>query len=137
MLAVVQNESDQHSIHTPEACYPGQGWTIDDATPVPLWLDNTTATVARMEVGFKQAGIRECVIYWYQREWPNRRVHATSDFFWLPFRTAFNLIFRGRSDRWAFVRFSTERAENESGDAAYNRVRAFINDVEPYLSYQH
>jgi|GEM_PF-1204377 len=135
MLAVVQNETDQHSIHTPEACYPGQGWTIDDAVPTQIVLDGRTTSVARMEVGFKQAGIQECVIYWYQREWPNGRVYATSDFFWLPFKTAYNLIFRGRSDRWAFVRFSTARAAGERSDETYARLLAFIKDVEPALSY--
>jgi len=137
MLAVVQNETDQHSIHTPEACYPGQGWTIDDAVPTQIVLDGRTTTVARMEVGFKQAGIQECVMYWYQREWPNGRVYATSDFFWLPFKTAFNLIFRGRSDRWAFVRFSTARNAGEHSDDTYTRLLAFIKDVEPALTYSH
>jgi exosortase len=137
MLAVVQNDKDQHSIHTPEACYPGQGWTIDDALATHILLDGRTTSVARMEVGFKQAGIQECVIYWYQREWPNGRVYATSDFFWLPFKTAFNLIFRGRSDRWAFVRFSTARNPGEQSDDTYQRLLSFIKDVEPYLSYTH
>jgi exosortase len=135
MLAVVQNESDQHSIHTPEACYPGQGWTIDDAVPTQIILDGRTTSVARMEVGFKQADIQECVVYWYQREWPAGRVYATSDFFWLPFKTAFNLIFRGRSDRWAFVRFSTARSAGEQSEDTYQRLLSFIRDVEPYLGY--
>jgi len=135
MLAVVQNETDQHSIHTPEACYPGQGWTIDDAVPTSIVLDGRTTSVARMEVGFKQANIQECVVYWYQREWPAGHVYATSDFFWLPFKTAFNLIFRGRSDRWSFVRFSTARAAGERSDDPYARLLAFIKDVEPALTY--
>lgn len=136
MLAVVQNKSDQHSIHTPEACFPAQGWTIDEPSVVRLDIGGTPADVARLDVGFKQENIRECVLYWYQREGEGgRNIYATGDFFWLPFKTAYNLIFRGRSDRWAFVRFSTAIDDQQSFDEGFARLTAFVREVEPYLMY--
>jgi len=136
MLAVVQNKSDQHSIHTPEACFPAQGWTIDEPFVVRLDLGGTPADVACLDVGFKQENIRECVLYWYQREGEGgRNIYATGDFFWLPFKTAYNLIFRGRSDRWAFVRFSTAIDDTGSFDEGFKRLTTFVREVEPYLMY--
>ncbi|MCX7846464.1 MAG: EpsI family protein [bacterium] len=138
MLAVVQNKSDQHSIHTPEACFPAQGWTIDEPFVKRIELGGHPADVACLDVGFRQENIRECVLYWYQREGEGvRNIYATGDFFWLPFKTAFNLIFRGRSDRWAFVRLSTVIDDRDPGKFAegYERLLAFVREVEPYLMY--
>ncbi len=136
MLAVVQNKTDQHSIHTPEACFPAQGWTIDEPSAIRMTLGGDEASVARMDVGFKQENIRECVLYWYQRQGEGgRNIFATGDYFWLPFRTAYNLIFRGRSDRWAFVRFSTSIDDQSSFDDGFARLTSFVREVEPHLMY--
>lgn len=138
MLAVVQNKSDQHSIHTPEACFPAQGWSIDEPFVKRIELGGHPADVACLDVGFRQEGIRECVLYWYQREGERgRNIYATGDFFWLPFKTAYNLIFRGRSDRWAFVRFSTviDDPDNARFEEGYARLLAFVRELEPYLMY--
>ena len=136
MLAVVQNNTDRHSIHAPEACFPAQGWQIDEPTPVPLSLGGKEFQVARMDAGFKQLGVRECVLYWYQCEGSGgNKVYATRNYPWLPFKTAFDLILKGRSDRWAFIRLSTSMAENESFDNAYNQLLDFVKKLEPYIIY--
>ena len=133
-LAVIQNESDQHSIHTPEACYPAQGWQIDNPKPMQITLAGEPVEIARMDASFVKEHIRECAIYWYQREGLHgRTIDATSGFFWLPFKTAFNLIFRGRSDRWAFVRVSMNVPEDGTYDGTCDRVLSFVRDIEPYL----
>ena len=136
MFAIVQNQSDRHSIHAPEACYPGQGWTIDDPIPMAVTLAGQTIEAARMDVGFKQESIRECVIYWYQCEGQDgQKIYATRNYPWLPFKTALDLIIKGRSDRWAFVRFSTGLGEGEPREDGYVRLQEFISLVEPYLLY--
>jgi len=137
MLAIVQNNTDRHSIHAPEACFPAQGWQIDEPEPVKLTIAGNEFEVARMDAGFKQLGVRECILYWYQCEGSGgKKVYATRNYPWLPFKTAFDLILRGRSDRWAFVRLSTPMTENESYDDAYKELSGFVKQLEPYIIYQ-
>jgi len=136
MLAVVQNNTDRHSIHAPEACFPGQGWQIDDPEPIEISLGGNQVEVARMDAGFEQANVRECVLYWYQcEENGDKKVYATRNYPWLPFKTAFDLIFRGRSDRWAFVRLSKKVNENSSFEKTFNDLQSFVKEIEPYLIY--
>ena len=136
MMAVVQNNTDRHSIHAPEACFPGQGWHIDEPDPVNIMLGGQEVEVARMDAGLKHANIRECVLYWYQCEdSEDHKVYATRNYPWLPFKTAFDLIFRGRSDRWAFVRFSKKVNENSSFETAFDDIQTFVKEIEPYLLY--
>ena len=137
MLAVVQNNTDRHSIHAPEACFPGQGWQIDDPEPVKIMLGGQEMEVAMMDAGLKHANIRECVLYWYQCEGVgNKKVYATKDYPLLPFKTAFDLIFKGRSDRWAFVRFSKKVNENSSFEKSFDDIQSFVKEIEPYLLYK-
>jgi exosortase len=137
MMAVVQNNTDRHSIHAPEACFPSQGWTIDDPVPIAMLLGGTTVEVARMDVGFKQQNIRECVIYWYQCEGEgDQKVYATRNYPWLPFKTALDLVLKGRSDRWAFVRFSKGVLEGGTHDDAFAELNEFVTTMEPYLVYE-
>jgi EpsI family protein len=136
MMAVVQNQTDRHSIHAPEACYPGQGWTIGKAETVYVPLANQKIKAACMDVGFKQESIRECVLYWYQCEGEqDGTLYATHNYPWLPFKTAFDLILKKRSDRWAFVRFSTSIAEGSTREDALGRLEKFVKLIEPYLIY--
>jgi len=136
MMAVVQNNTDRHSIHAPEACFPGQGWQIDDPEPINIFLGGQQVEVAKMDAGLKHAKIRECVLYWYQCEgFGDQKVYATRNYPWLPFKTAFDLIFKGRSDRWAFVRFSKKVNENSSFEKAFDDIQSFVKEVEPYLIY--
>ncbi|RLD08806.1 MAG: EpsI family protein [Chlamydiae bacterium] len=138
MLAIVQNNTDRHSIHAPEACFPAQGWQIDEPKPVQLSIAGNEFEVARMDAGFKQLGVRECVVYWYQCEGSDgNKVYATRNYPWLPFKTAFDLIFRGRSDRWAFVRLSTPVSKSETYDDAYKEILNFVKQLEPYIVYQN
>jgi len=137
MLAIVQNNTDRHSIHAPEACFPAQGWQIDEPIPVKLSIAGNEFEVARMDAGFKQMGVRECILYWYQCEGSGgKKVYATRNYPWLPFKTAFDLILRGRSDRWAFVRLSTPMTKDESYDEAYKELLGFVKQLEPYIIYQ-
>jgi len=136
MMAIVQNQSDRHSIHAPEACYPGQGWTIGKAESVQVSLAGQKIKAACMDVGFKQESIRECVLYWYQCEGEkDGTLYATHNYPWLPFKTAFDLILKKRSDRWAFVRFSTSIAQGSTRETALAQLEVFVQQIEPYLIY--
>ena len=136
MLAIVQNNTDRHSIHAPEACFPAQGWQIDEPKPEKLIIASNEFEVARMDAGFKQLGVRECILYWYQCEGNNgEKVYATRNYPWLPFKTAFDLILYGRSDRWAFVRLSTPLTKDETYDDAYKELSDFVKELEPHIIY--
>lgn len=140
MLAIVQNDKDHHSIHAPEACFPSQGWTIDEPVDFPLTLGDASFDAARMDVSFIQANIRETIIYWYQCDHKLHKtspiLYATRRYMWLPFKTTLDLVFKGLGDRWAFVRFSDPITETETYDQGAERIKTLINELEPYLTYE-
>lgn len=140
MLAIVQNDKDHHSIHAPEACFPSQGWTIDEPVDFPLSLGGQEFQAARMDVSFRQAGLRETIVYWYQCD---HRLHGTANplyatrkYMWLPFKTTFDLVFKGLGDRWAFVRFSNSLLDDESYDKGGETINRLLRELEPYLMYK-
>jgi exosortase len=140
MLAIVQNDKDHHSIHAPEACFPSQGWTIDEPTDFPLTLGETSFNAARMDVSFIQANIKETIIYWYQCDHKlhktNPLLYATRRYMWLPFKTTMDLVFKGLGDRWAFIRFSAPVEGDETYDDGAAKIKELLNELEPYLTYE-
>ena len=140
MLAIVQNDKDHHSIHAPEACFPSQGWTIDEPTDFPLTLGETSFNAARMDVSFIQANIKETIIYWYQCDHKlhktNPILYATRRYMWLPFKTTFDLVFKGLGDRWSFIRFSAPVEDDETYDDGAAKIKELLNELEPYLTYE-
>ena len=140
MLAIVQNDKDHHSIHAPEACFPSQGWTIDEPVDFPITLGETSFQAARMDVSFIQADIRETIIYWYQCDHKLHKseplLYATRRYMWLPFKTTLDLVFKGLGDRWAFVRFSAPIEKDENYDDGAERIESLIKELEPYLTYE-
>ena len=140
MLAIVQNDKDHHSIHAPEACFPSQGWTIDEPVDFPLTLGETSFNAARMDVSFIQANIKETIIYWYQCDHKLHKtsplLYATRRYMWLPFKTTFDLVFKGLGDRWAFVRFSAPVEDDETYDDGAEKIKDLLFELEPYLTYE-
>ena len=140
LLAIVQNDKDHHSIHAPEACFPSQGWSIDEPVDFPVTLGDNSFDAARMDVSFLQADLRETIIYWYQCDHSlhggSPPVYATRRYMWLPFKTTFDLVFRGLGDRWAFVRLSNPVTNDETYEEGAKRIQDFLKEIEAYLIYK-
>jgi hypothetical protein len=132
-VSVVLSGRDRTSIHRPELCLVGQGWSIEGATRERF------AYPGRAEAGFAGTVLRvkrevvtargrvavpELVAYWFV---DSERVVATNGGrFW---RDAWNRLAHGRPDRWAYVLVQTGAGDGES--AAMMRMQAVLAGTLP------
>jgi len=127
LLAIVQSKADRHSIHPPEACFPGQGWSLSPSVSLKIdFGEGNILTASRFEAGFQK--YRELVIYWYQTEYL-----TTTRFPLISLITAKDLILYGRNDRWAFIRLSSPAGE--SVEETEKRMEDFIRGLWKYVQY--
>jgi hypothetical protein len=106
MASIVLSGSEKRSIHRPEVCLPGQGWTINSAQVVPVTLQDGTAldvmalTLAReVETGpGRRQTIKSIYLYWFVGK------QVTTPYHWRRvFLSSWDRVVRGVNHRWAYV----------------------------------
>jgi EpsI family protein len=132
-VSVVLSGRDRTSIHRPELCLVGQGWTIEGATRANFSYPGVSAAgfaatllrVRREVVTVRgRSSVPELVAYWFV---DGERVVATnSGRIW---RDTWNRLTRGRPDRWAYVLVQTGAADGEA--AALARMEAVLAGALP------
>ena len=138
-LSVVLSGRDRTSIHRPELCLVGQGWTITEAARhtfgYPGRPDATfAATLLRVqrEVALPavpgRAGAKETVpqlvAYWFvggDGVVPSHVQRMARD--------AWNRVAHGRADRWAYVLVQTDARDGEA--AALARIQTVLDATLP------
>ncbi len=143
-LSIVLSGRDRTSIHRPELCLVGQGWTIADTAPhrfavegrlsaaVPATLLRVRREVQTPAAGGKPRGkavVPQLVAYWFVG---GDEVVATHwERLW---RDAWNRVARGRADRWAYVLMQTDAADGEIAGLA--RMQAVLDATLPVFAPQ-
>ena len=133
-LSIVLSGRDRTSIHRPELCLVGQGWTIDDtsghrfAYPAPGGGSGFPATVLHvrheMMTARGRAAVPQLVAYWFVS---SDAVVATH---WERFlHDAWSRLRHLRADRWAYVLMQTDATDGEA--AAFARMQAVLDRTLP------
>jgi hypothetical protein len=128
---------DRTSIHRPEYCMPGQGWTIGQKQIVKLPIHDEppyTLELARWNVSktiqqpngqsFKVAGL---YVYWYvaaNEETPNHDQMLE----WM----TLDLFRTGALQRWAYISYFAV-CEPGQEDATFERMKGLIANQVPYF----
>ena len=119
-----QDSTSNQAIHSPSICVPAGGWTVDQKTISPLILDKAQQlTVNKMLIS--KGREKEIVYYWFVQD-------GTP--VWSPNLSKFvqirNAITTGRTDG-AMIRIVTRVSDNETEQAAEQRMLAFMNNALP------
>ena len=136
-LSVVLMGADRSSIHKPEICMLGQGWTLDQQasqletlhltrpTPYELPVNKLVFTKAVTDAGGTPQTVRGLYIYWFV---DGHRLTARHHEWkiWM----AKDLLLTGELERWAYIAFFTPCAPGQE-DAAYDRLKALIAAAVP------
>ncbi|MBI5769145.1 MAG: exosortase-associated EpsI family protein [Verrucomicrobia bacterium] len=145
LVSIVLSGRDRSSIHRPELCLIGQGWTIAGAATRPFAYPGHAAaafpaTVLRVQREVAPPGrnrppavagqpggrvvVPQLVAYWFvgsdgvvPTHW-QRLVHD-----------AWNRVAHARADRWAYVLLQTDAADGEA--AALARMQAVLSETLP------
>lgn len=125
-IAYFPSQRSGDTIHSPQNCLPGAGWTPihDDRTvlSVPGFLP---FSVNRYVIA--KGDSRQFVLYWY---WAHNRGVASE--YWAKFYLVVDSIRTHRSDG-SLVRLSTVLLPGESASVAERRVLPFAQSVVPLL----
>jgi len=102
-------------IHSPQHCYPGSGWNIEQSEPLRVRnLEGDIEELRRLVV--RHDDRQDVVVYWY-----DTRTGRLSNDFKLKFNLMRTALLHLPQDA-AFVRWSTPVAEDEDVDAATLRL---------------
>ena len=130
-LSIVLSGTDRTSIHRPELCLVGQGWTIRGSFRHSFRYPQSEAvpaTVLRVERAVMtprgQAVVPQLVAYYFVTE---GTIAATSGERLAV--DAWNRVAHGRADRWAYVLLQTGAGDGE--DAALDRIQVVLNATLP------
>ncbi len=115
-VSIVLSGRDRESIHRPERCLVGQGFTLEGRTVVPVRLEDGRSTSLSVWVTRRKTAAAEPVeqlgyyAYWfvgYGRETPS----DWSRMFWL----AWDRLVNGVAHRWAYISIAGRReADSDS-----------------------
>lgn len=139
MASIVLSGAEKRSIHRPEVCLPGQGWTILSARVVPVKLqqggelDVMALTLGRdVEVapGRRQT-IKSLYLYWFVGK------DTTTPHHWRRvFLSSWDRVAKGLNHRWAYVIVTSLVTEGLSLNGkdevqTLEMLKAFTADIAP------
>lgn len=125
-IAYFRSQRAGDTIHSPQHCLPGAGWTPVENKRITLSLSGHAPFPANRYL-IAKGDSRQFVLYWY---WAHDRGVASE--YWAKFYLIADSIKMNRSDG-ALVRITTPMPPGESADSAQQRVLPFANDVQPLL----
>ena len=110
--------------HSPKACLPGGGWLITNSGVVSF-NDTNGKVINANRVVINRKGTKQLVYYWFKQ----RDRIITSEYM-VKWYLLVDAIIKNRTDG-ALIRFVTSMSDGEDLDAAENRLRQFIVEVNP------
>lgn len=132
-LSIVLSGRDRSSIHRPELCVVGQGWTIRAVTAQTFNAPGGTfpATVLHVQRAVQTprgpAVVSQLIVYWFVG---GDTVEPT---YWKRLvRDAWNRVVHARADRWAYVLMQSDAHEGDA--AALGRMQAVLDQTLPVFA---
>jgi len=126
-VAYFRSQRTGDTIHSPQNCYPGSGWTPVENQRITLTIPGHVPFPANRYL-IAKGDSRQLVLYWY---WAHDRGVASE--YWAKYYLVADSIQMHRSDG-ALVRIMTPMYRGESADAALQRLLPFVGDVGPLLN---
>jgi len=134
---VVLMGTDRSSIHKPQICLTGQGWTCDNqATRVenipmtrPFSYDlpvNKYVATKDFERDGQHQTIRGLYVYWYV----DGNHYTPKQWQWMSWWLPQDLILHGLLERWSYISYFTACLPGQE-DAAFARLKQLINETVP------
>ena len=125
-IAYFRSQRAGDTIHSPQNCLPGSGWTPIESRRITLTMPGHEPFPANRYL-IAKGDSRQLVLYWY---WAHNRGVASE--YWAKFYLVADSIKMNRSDG-ALVRMTTPMYPGETVEAAQQRILPFAGDVMPLL----
>lgn len=142
LCSIVLAGGAKRSIHRPETCLPGQGWTIRSSRSLEVALHNgKTLTVTDLSLSREEKfsdtrsiTIRQHYLYWFVGQ--NIVTHSHYE---RVFLSSWGRLWRNLNHRWAYVTVSARVTDNlkryggRNSEETVVMLKEFIADVEPFI----
>lgn len=125
-IAYFRSQRAGDTIHSPQHCLPGSGWTPVENHRITLTMPGHEPFPANRYL-IAKGDSRQLVLYWF---WAHDRGVASE--YWAKFYLVADSIKMNRSDG-SLVRITTPMYPGETADTAQQRLLPFIGDVLPLL----
>lgn len=141
LCSIVLAGGEKRSIHRPQVCLPGQGWTIRSETVRPIDLGDgkilevmDLSLTREVEVGSGQKRIIEShYFYFYVGKGivtPHSKIRV--------FLTSWDRLIKGLNHRWAYVIVSSNiteglRRNGKDSEETLQMLKEFTSKVAPYI----
>ncbi len=132
---VVLMGQDRTSLHKPEFCLVGQGWTIDQTETVKLKMERPyayelpamklTAGIRIKDDGGNPHLVRGIYVYWFVAD--NKITANHNERMW---SMAKNLLRTGTLERWAYISYFSWCAPGRE-EETFNQLKKFIAQSAP------
>ncbi|MDX1950829.1 MAG: exosortase-associated EpsI family protein [Verrucomicrobiota bacterium] len=132
---VVLMGTDRTSIHKPQYCMTGSGWTIDETeietVPIPkpypydLKVTKMTMSMPIRGVGGKPAVRKGVFLYWFVAE--NQLTPYHGERMWWMAR---DLVQKGTLQRWAYIIYFSDCQPGQE-EVTFNRLKSFVAQTLP------
>jgi EpsI family protein len=138
LCSIVLSGAEKRSIHRPEICLDGQGWTLKSGEVLDVPLHNGSKlpvmnlTIERAaQLDGKPVTVRSYYMYWFVGKDKTTPKHLTRVFL-----TSWDRLFHNIYHRWAYVIVSSTITEglgypNRSAEETLKMLEAFIADIAP------
>lgn len=138
---IVLSGGEKRSIHRPETCLPGQGWTKKTSQVIPIQLhDGRTLEVMKLVISRPvevQPGVRKeltsLFIYWFVGK------DITTPHHWYRIlHTDWDRVVHGISHRWAYIIVSAPVLDGfvpgaKNQEQVLDDLKTFIGEVAPEI----
>jgi exosortase D (VPLPA-CTERM-specific) len=125
-VAYFRSQRAGDTIHSPQHCLPGSGWTPVENQRITLNMPGHVPFPANRYL-IAKGDSRQLVLYWF---WAHDRGVASE--YWAKFYLVADSIKMNRSDG-SLVRITTPMYPGETADAAQQRLLPFVRDILPLL----
>lgn len=139
MASIVLSGGEKRSIHRPEICLPGQGWTISSGGVIPVKLDNgNTIEIMKLDLvreveiaPGKKSTLRSYYLYWFVGKDRSTPSHMDRIF-----TTSWDRVFGRVNHRWAYVIVTSLITDNIrvgglNADETLSMLKKFIAEATP------
>jgi hypothetical protein len=136
---VVLSGGEKRSIHRPEVCLPGQGWTIQSGQVVPVTLANgRTLEVMKLTLNREietapgqRRNLKSYFLYWFVGK------DTTTPYHWVRLaKTNWDMVTKKLQHRWAYVIVSAPvlegfKPDGQSDQQTLDMLKDFIRQSVP------
>lgn len=126
-VAYYQDQRKGESIHSPETCFPMNGWKFEETGTTYVYLDGGKPLFPVNRAFIEKEGTRELSYFWFPQ-----RGRILTKLYQLKIFTFWDSLTEHRTDG-ALVRLVTPLYSNEKLQNADGRLQAFTREIVPVL----